>query len=170
MPVLSTNASGNMTEPVGNTVRQSYTTQVNGRAKVGGTSGWTVGAANDLPYVGTCAASQTAATLVLPISGLQIGATITGFKIIAQIESGGNTLTLDAALRATTNVAADPTDASIGSITQISVTADTASAVSKTGLSEVVTSGKSYYLLFTCTSGASTDAILQACEITVTTA
>ena len=152
-------------------VRTGYTKQIGTRAKVGGTSGWTVGAANDLPYVGTVAASQTGATLVIPIDGLHIGDTITGFRIVAQVESAGGTVTIDAALRATTNVAADPTDALIGSgMTQVSVTADTAVSQEKTGLTEVVASGKTYYLLVTVTTGASTDVILQACEITVTTA
>lgn len=148
----------------------SRTIQVGTRAKVGGTAGWTVGAANDLPYVGTVAASQTAATLVILIDGLAIGDTITGFKVVAQIESAGGAVTLDAILRATTNVAAEPTDAAIGTgITQISVTADTAATGTKTGLTEVVTSGKTYYLLLTATTAAATDIILQACEISFTT-
>jgi hypothetical protein len=142
------------------------TRQIGTRAKVGGTAGWTVGAADNLPYVGTVAASQTGAKLVIPIDGLRIGDTITGFKVVAQVESAGGTVTIDADLRATTNVAAEPTDASIGAMTQVSVTADTAVAQSKTGLSEVVTSGKTYYLLLTVTTAASTDVILQACEIT----
>ena len=160
--------SGATLNATGSFVR-SETRQIGTRAKVGGTAGWTVGAANNLPYVGTVAASQTGATLVLPIDGLQIGSTITGFKIVAQIESAGGTVTLDADLRATTNVAAEPTDASIGAITQVSVTADTAVSQSKTALTEVVTSGKTYYLLLTATTAASTDIILQACEITTTT-
>ncbi len=141
------------------------TRQIGTRAKVGGTAGWVVGAANDLPYVGTMAASQAAGTLVIPIDGLRIGDVITGFKINAQVESAGNAVTIDAALRAVTNVAADPTDALIGAMTQVSVTADTAVASSKTGLSETVTSGKTYYLLITATTLAATDIILQACEV-----
>lgn len=151
-------------------IRTSMTYQIGTRAKVGGTAGWTVGAANDLPYIGTVAASQTGATLVIPIDGLHIGDTITGFRIVAQVESAGATATIDAILRATTNVAAEPTDAAIGTgITQVSVTADTAVSSAKTGLTEVVTSGKTYYLLVTVTTAALTDVILQACEITVTT-
>lgn len=151
-------------------VRTGYTKQIGTRAKVGGTAGWTVGAANDLGTIATMAAGGTAATLVIPIDGLHIGDTITGFKINAQIESGGNAVTLDASLRALTVAAADPTDAAIGTgITQVSVTADTAVASEKTGLTEVVTSGKTYYLLVTGTTGASTDIQLLAAEITVTT-
>lgn len=144
---------------------QQRQVQVATRAKIGGTAGWAVAAADNLPYMGTLPASQSGSTLVVPIDGLPIGATITGFKINSQIESAGGTVTLDAALRAVTNVAAEPTDAAIDSITQVSVTADTASAAEKTGLTEVVTSGKSYYLLITGTTDASTDIILQHCEV-----
>jgi len=107
---------------------------------------------------------------VLPVDGVGIGDIITGFKIVAQVESAGNAVTIDAALRAVTNVAAEPTDASIGAITQVSVTADTAVSQAKTGLTETVTSGKSYYILLTATTLASTDIILQHCELTYTVA
>ena len=148
--------------------RTGYQIQVGTRAKVGGTAGWVVAAATDLPYVATMAASQTAGTLVIPIDGLHIGDTITAFTITAQVESGGNAVTIDAALRAVTNVAAEPTDASIGAITQVSVTADTAVSASKTGLAEVVAAGKNYYLLITATTLGSTDIILLNPVVTVT--
>jgi hypothetical protein len=88
--------------------------------------------------------------------------------VYGQIESAGNTVTLDAALRAQTNVAADPTDASIGSITQVSVTADTAMAAAKTGLTETVSASKAYYILVTATTAASTDIRLLGYTLTVT--
>ncbi len=139
------------------------------RAKVGGSAGWVLGAANDLPYVATMAAGQTGGTLVVPLDGLKIGDIITGFTINAQVESAGNTVTIDAALRAVTNVAAEPTDAAIGTgMSQVSVIADTAVSQSKTGLTEVVALGKSYYLLITATTGASCDIILQHGQIEVT--
>jgi hypothetical protein len=150
-------------------IRTGVTRQVASRAKVGSAAGWVVGAATNLPYSATMAASQSAGTLVIPLDGLKIGDTITGFRIVAQVESAGGAVTIDAALRAVTNVAAEPGDAAIGSgITQVSVTADTAVSASKTGLTEVVTSGKSYYLLVTATTAASTDIILQHPEVTVT--
>jgi hypothetical protein len=154
----------------GTMVRASYTTQINNRAKVGTTAGWVVGAATNLPYVATMAASQTAGTLVIPVSGLHVGDTITGVRIVAQVESAGGAVTIDAALRAVTNVAAEPTDAAItnGGITQVAVSADTAVSAAVTGIAEVVTSGKTYYILVTATTAASTDIILQAAEITVT--
>lgn len=150
-------------------IRTGVTKKLGPHAKVGAAAGWVLGGANNLPYVATVAASQSAGTLVIPLDGLKVGDTITGFRIVAQVESAGGTVTIDAALRAVTNVAAEPTDAAIGTgMTQVSVTADTAVSATKTGLTEVVASGKSYYLLITATTGSSTDIILQHCEITVT--
>lgn len=140
------------------------------RAKVGATAGWVLGAADNLPYVATMAASQTAGTLVIPLDNLKIGDTITGYTVNAQVESAGGAVTIDAALRAVTNVAAEPTDAAIGTgMTQVSVTADTAVSQTKTGHTEVVAVGKSYYLLITATTAAATDIILQHGQVTVTT-
>lgn len=139
-------------------------------AKVGGTAGFVVNAADNLPYVATLAASQSLAKLVIPIYGLQIGDTITGFRFVAQVESAGGTVTIDGDLRATTNVAADPTDASIGAMTQQTLSADTAVSVLKDALAEVVASGKTYYLLVTGSTAAATDIIVQACEVYVTRA
>jgi hypothetical protein len=136
-------------------------------AKVGSAAGWVVGAAADI-YQATMAASQTGGKLVIPVGGLKVGDTITAFSVYGQIESAGNTVTLDADLRAQTNVAADPTDASIGAITQVSVTADTAMAASKTALTEVVSASKAYYILVTATTAASTDIRLLGYTITTT--
>lgn len=132
----------------------------------GATAGWTI--AGD---TGTakCPAGQTAATFCIPLN-LKQGSIITSFKVSGQIESAGNTCTLDADLRVTTAAAADLTDASVGSITQISKTADYLVADSKTGLSHTVASGKSYYVLLTATTAAATDVDLQGVEVTVTEA
>jgi hypothetical protein len=140
---------------------------VGNRAKVGTTAGWTVGAANNIGEMATVAASQTAATLVVPIDLLKVGDTITAFKVVAQIESAGGAVTLDADLRAMTNAAADPTDASIGAITQVSVTADTAVDSDKKLLTEVVVSTKIYYVLLTATTAAATDIRLLGLTVTV---
>lgn len=138
------------------------------RAKVGGTAGWTVAAADNLPYMGTVAASQTGAKLVVPLDGLKVGETITAFKVVAQIESAGGAVTLDADLRRITNAAAEPTDASVGAITQVAVTADTAVAAEKTGLAEVVAANETFYVLLTATTAAATDIILLGLTYTVT--
>ena len=139
------------------------------RPKPGLTSGtlkWIIDPNNDLPYPAVLLAGKTG-KLVFRIDGLKIGDTITGFKINAQVESGGNVVTIDAALRAVTNVAAAPTDESIGAMDQVSVTEDTAVAQEKTGLSEVVVSGKSYYLLIDATTGLLTGVIMLYPEVSV---
>lgn len=145
---------------------------VDGVAKVGATAGFVVnGAANTA--MATCPAEQTASTLVVPIHGLKVGDTITGFHLIGQIESAGGTVTVDANLRSLTAVAADSTDASIASITQLSVTADTAMTstnTSKESLSTVVSAGAIYYILITATTGATTDIQLLGVAVTVTEA
>jgi len=138
-------------------------------AKVGATAGWVVKAGDNL-YEATCPASQTASTLVIPVHGLKVGWTVTGFKIAAQIESAGGAVTLDADLRKQTLAAGDPTDASVGAITQVSVTADTASQAAKTGLTEVVAATEWLYILVTATTAASTDIRFLGCTVTVTEA
>lgn len=139
--------------------------------KVGTTAGFVTRAANNTDYV-TVPQSQTASTFVIPVTGLKVGDKITGFNLTGQIESAGGTVTVDAELRKSTAVAADPTDASIAAMTQLSVTADTkisASNASKTLSSpEVVSTDCNYYLLVTVTTGASCDVILQNAGITVT--
>lgn len=142
-----------------------------GYSKVGATAGWTVGGgAVNIGRLATCPASQTAATLVVPVEGLQVGDVIEGFYLQGQIESAGNTVTLDANLRSFTVGTADMTDASVGSITQISKTADSEVDVNnslKSGLAAQVTTKKSFYVLLTATTGASTDIDLGAVVVRV---
>ncbi len=131
---------------------------------VGAAAGFTLN--NDTGVV-LCPASQTAATFCIPLN-LKQGAVIKSFKISGQIESAGGTCTVDADLRATTAVAADLTDASLGAITQISKTADYKIADSKTLASpHTVISGNSYYVLVTATTALATDVALQGVEVTV---
>lgn len=169
---ISTITSATITTLTSTSIVQSRTIQLTkAHAKVGASAGWVLPTTTNLPYMATMAASQTGGTLVVHLDGLQVGATITGYKVIAQVESAGGTVTIDAALRAVTNVAAEPTDAAVGTgMTQVSVTADTAVAQAKTGHTQVVTSGDTYYLLITATTGASTDIILQNIELTYTSA
>lgn len=151
-------------------VRTGSTRKVGGgRAKVGTSAGWVVGAANNLGTIGTVAASQSGGTLVVPITGLHVGDTITGFGVYSSINSAGGTVTLDCDLRKLVIAAgANATDSSIGTMTQVSVVAATASAATKTGLTEVVVAGTNYYLLLTCTTAGSTTVELAGLEITVT--
>jgi hypothetical protein len=153
----------------GSIIRTSYVLQAGfGGAKAGATAGWvTTGTTNLGEW--TLPASQTGSTLVIPINGLHVGDTITGYGCQAQIESGGNTATLDTNLRSLTNVAADPTDASVASTTQVVAVADTAAAPAATGITDVVAAGERFYVLVTSTTAASTDVRFLGCAITVTT-
>ena len=136
--------------------------------KAGTTAGWVVAAGNNV-NLATVPASQTASTFVLPIMGLKVGDTVTGFSLVGQIESAGNAVTIDADLRKQTAVAADVTDASLGTMTQISVTADTAitaaNSLDTLATAEVMADGETLYLLITATTGASTDIALQGVTI-----
>lgn len=138
-----------------------------GIGRAGTTAGWT-NTGTDINEA-LLPAESTASTFTIPLTGLQVGDTVTAFKVIGQIESAGGAATLDADLRKLTNAAGDPTDASIGTITQVAVTADTAVASEKTlAAAEVLASGESLYLLVTGTTAASTDARLLGVELTVT--
>lgn len=144
---------------------------INGYAKAGATAGWVVNAGTNVGRLATCPASQTASTLVVPIPNLKVGDTITAFHLVGQIESAGNAVTVDAALRKITAAAADVTDASVGAITQLSVTADTimsSSNTEKSALTEVVGADEAFYVLITATTGASTDIDLMGVSIVVT--
>jgi hypothetical protein len=132
--------------------------------KVGNTAGWVISGANDLPLV-TLPQSKTASTLVIPITPLKVGTTISGFFLVGQVEgTSGNTATLNCQLREVIAAAGDMTDALIGSMTQVSVTADTAltSANTTKTLSEVhvVAQNEAYYLLITGTTGVGNDVAL----------
>lgn len=146
---------------------ESYQRTYNGSAKHGLTAGWTIDTNDNLGLTATCPASKAAATLVMPVTGLKVGDKITAYSVVGQIESGGNTVTLDADLRKLTAAASDVTDASVGSITQISVTADTIISSSKTGLTEVVAADETFYVLLTATTAESTDIALQGITVTV---
>jgi len=149
--------------------RASQERVMNISAKAGATAGWTVGGgAVNVGILATLPASQTSSTLVVPITGLKVGDTITAFKLNAQIESAGGAVTLDADLRKRTCAAGDFSDASVGAITQVAVTADTAVASAKTGLSDTVAADEVFYVLLTGTTAAVTDIDLGSITVTVT--
>lgn len=140
-------------------------------AKAGATAGWVVGAGDNV-FTCTIPQSQSGSTLVIPVTGLHVGDTITAFGLLGQIESAGGAVTVDGELRKQTAAAADVTDATVASMTQIAVTADTAinATQDKGSLTEVVAATTSYYILVTCTTAATTDAVIHGYSITVTTA
>ena len=116
----------------------------------------------------TLAASKTSASFYIPITGLKIGDVIKSFKVYGQIESAGNTATVDATMYRQVAVAADPTQTDIGAITQISVTADTLVGSSKTlATEETVATNESFIVAITATTGSSTDIVITAIEVTV---
>ena len=140
-------------------------------AKAGATAGWVVGAGDDKSLT-TLPASKTSSTLVVPISGLQVGDIITGFYGVGQIESAGNTASISIDLRKHTAAAADVSDASVDAMdAPLSVTADTiissANSASPT-LTETVGADESFYFLVTATTAASTDIALQALVLNIT--
>lgn len=143
-----------------------------GQGKVGATAGFVVAAGDDVALV-TCPAEQTAATLVVPLTGLKVGEVINAFHLLGQIESAGGTVTVDADLRKHTTAAADVADASVGTITQVEVTADTALGAANSrvaSLGEVVAEDATYYVLITATTAAATDIALQGVAVEVTPA
>lgn len=153
----------------GSVVRAAQEWQLSQGPKVGSAAGWAVNPAADNREA-TMAASQTGGILIVPIGGLKVGWTITGFKVLAQVQSVGGTVIIDADLRRETNAASAPTDASVGTITQVSVVAQTAVAAAKTGLTDVVAAGTWYYIKVTGTTAASTTIRLLGCTVTVTEA
>jgi hypothetical protein len=158
----------------GSVIRASQKRIYSGYSKVGATAGWTVGGgAVNTGLTATMAAGQAAGTLVVPISGLKVGDTITSFHLIGQVESAGNNVTIDADLRKLTAAAADVADASVGAITQLVVAVDTilsATSTNKASLTEVVAADETFYVLLTATTTASTDIALQGVAVTVTEA
>lgn len=164
-------SSGSTLTVTGGLVR-SITQQITIGAKVGATAGWVVTAGDNKGSMGRLPASQSGSTLVVPVSGLPVGATITGIGINGQIESAGGAVTLDMAMRKQTVAAGDLVDAAVSNatITQVAVTADTAVASTVGGLVAVVSADVGYYLLITGTTAGSTDIDLVGVTITYTTA
>ena len=154
----------------GSVVRTLQEYIINGGGKPGATKGWvTTGTAVNLFNYTLPASISTTATMVIPISGLHVGDTITAWKLVGQIESAGGTVELDGDLRKITTVAAANTDASVGAIVGINVVADTAVATAKTGLTEVVAANETFYVLLSGTTASSTDIDIQGVTVTVTT-
>ncbi len=149
-----------------------YETRViNVGARRGATAGWQASGTSNVGLMATLAASSAAgAKLVVPVPHLKVGERILGFHLIGQVESAGNSVTLDADLRSVTAVAADVSDASVAAMTQVSVVADTALGKAnafKHGLSEVVLDGVTYYFLLSARTFGSTDIALQGIAILV---
>lgn len=135
-------------------------------AKVGATAGWTVDAGADT-FIQTCPASQTSATLIIPIGRIPASGTISNFGIMGRVESAGGAVTVDANLRKQVDTAGAITDSSVASITQISKTADYLISDAAGWAGEVVSSNKSFYILVTATTAASTSVELTGYTLTM---
>lgn len=149
---------------------RQYSIPICGNAKVGATAGWVITAGTDICHA-TLPASQTSSTLVVPITGLSIGSTLTAVSAQGQVESAGGNVTLVMSVRKLTNAAADNTDAELGTDNVGTLTADTkitSAELGVTGLTEVLAADESLYVLFTGTTAASTDIDLTHLIITVT--
>jgi len=143
-----------------------------GNAKVGATAGWVITGGTNICHA-TLPASQTSSTLVVPITGLNIGDTLTAVSATGQVESAGNNVTLVMSIRKLTNAAADNTDAELGTDNVGTLTADTilsSANLAVTGLTEVLAEGETLYALFTGTTAASTDIDLTGLVVTITQA
>ena len=123
-----------------------------------------VNTGNNLGLCATLPASQTSSTLVLPVDGLTIGATIVGFYPVGQVESAGNNATLTINLRKMTAAAADVADASVATSGAITFAADTLLGritLPVENVNVTVADGESYYFLITGTTASATDIALQ---------
>ncbi len=142
------------------------------RVKIGTAAGWAITGLNT-GAMATMAASQSAGTISVMLSGFKVGDTITGYDVYSSINSVGGAVTLDAALRTMTIAAgATATDAAVasGSIAQVAVSAATASTATVTGLSTVVAAGVQYYLLITGTTAAVTTIELDNIDLVINSA
>lgn len=140
-----------------------------GNAKVGATAGWVVTGGTNICHA-TLPASQTASTLVVPVTGLEIGDVINEVGAIGQVESAGNNVTLTMSVRKLTTAAAANTDAELATDNVGTLTADTllsSENLGVTGLTEELAEGETVYVLFTGTTAASTDIDLTGLVITV---
>ena len=142
-----------------------------GNAKVGATAGWVITAGTNICHA-TLPASQTGSTLVIPISGLEIGDTLTAVDMHGQVESGGNVVSTTISVRKITTAAAAITDAELGT-DQASYAEDTimsGTTLGVSGLTEVLAADESFYVLLTATTAASTDIDLTHMVVSVTRA
>lgn len=145
-------------------------TPICGNAKVGATAGWVITGADNICHA-TLPASQTSSTLIVPVTGIEIGDTLTGVSLMGQVESAGGNVTLVMSVRKLTTAAADNTDTEIGTDNVGTLVADTlisSANMAVTGLTEVLAEGETIYILLTGTTAGSTDIDITGLLATVT--
>ena len=129
-------------------------------SQVGATAGWVITGVNDA--IVRLPASQTSATLIIPITGLHIGETLSSVSVIGQVESAGGNVTCVLSVRKGVAVVGDFTDAELATGNVGTLTADTlltqaGTPLQATGMTEVLAEGEFLYALLTATTAASTD-------------
>ncbi len=140
-------------------------------ALAGATAGWLVTGADD--GLARLPASKTDATLIIPLKGVYVGDTVTGVRVIGQVESAGANVTLIASVRKSTAVVGDFTDVELGTDNVGTLTADTlisGTVLEVTALTETLTEIESLYVLLTGTTAALTDIAISGIVVTVTEA
>lgn len=140
-----------------------------GNAKAGATSGWVITGGTNICHA-TLPASSSGSTLVVPITGLQIGDRLHAVAATGQVESGGNNVTLVMSIRKLTTAAAANVDAQLGTDNVGTLTADTVLSSENLyvdGLAEDVAEGETLYALFTGTTAGSTDIDLTGLVVTI---
>jgi len=101
----------------------------------------------------TLATNLSTKKFTIPITGLKKGQKIKGFRILGALgATTGLATVIDADLRKVTKGAGAVTDASVGSIAQVSVEADTVLDAEKVGLNETVLDDYQYYVVVTGTT------------------
>jgi hypothetical protein len=124
--------------------------------KAGSVAGWVVAAADER-VLATLPASITGGKLLVPITGPRVGDVIKAFFLQGRLESGGNTVTLDAKLVCHQVGTAAILDVTKGTMSQISATADTSvnEANSRTTptADQTIAIDKAYFLEITATTG-----------------
>lgn len=132
--------------------------------KVGATSGFVPANADNLSLA-TCPASKTASTLIVPITGLKVGDVLQGISIQGELSSVGGAVTVDLAIRSGTSASGSITDALIGSMTQVALSASailSAANALLSGLAHAVVASENLYALITVTTAASTSVAIQS--------
>lgn len=159
----------------GGSIARSKTIHISaGAGKVGATAGFACPSAHSgftNAAIAGCPASQTAATYIIPISGVKDGDTITSMRLKGQIESAGGAVTVDASLiRVDNTTAGDIVLTTVGSITQIAKTADYVISDVVGDLTELISTVRQHYVLITVTTAGSTDVQITGIRLTVTEA
>lgn len=153
-----------------NRVTQQYVQTIGDNCHLGSSgSGWIIAADSDASLT-TLPASQTSEELVIPITiPLKVGWIITAWTLNGQIESAGQTCTVDAQMYTQTDASGDVAIASVGSgMSQLSKTNDFKIVAGEGGLTETVAAGESYLIKVLATTGSATDVALASITVTVT--